>query len=71
MCILRTKASLLYSRGLDYNIQARTYRRQLKLQTQDYIVLAILVLLLLGSLYLHYLGIGNPTEQFVLKFLDK
>jgi uncharacterized membrane protein YdcZ (DUF606 family) len=61
----------ILSRGFDYNISARTYRRQLKFQTQDYIVLAILVLLLFGSLYLNYLGIGNPTEQFVLKLLDK
>ena len=61
----------ILSRGFDYNIQARTYRRQLKFQTQDYIVLAILVLLLFVSLYLNYLGIGNLTEQFVLKLLSK
>jgi energy-coupling factor transporter transmembrane protein EcfT len=60
----------ILSRGFDYNINARTYRRQLKFQTQDYIVLSVLVLLLFGSLYLNSLGIGNPTEQFVLKLLD-
>jgi len=61
----------ILSRGFDYNISARTYRRQLKFQTRDYIVLAILVLLLFGSLYLNYLQIGNPTEQFVLKLLNR
>jgi energy-coupling factor transporter transmembrane protein EcfT len=61
----------ILSRGFDYNIQARTYRRQLKFQTQDYVVLSILVLLLFGGLYLNSLGIGNPTEQFVLNLLDK
>jgi energy-coupling factor transport system permease protein len=61
----------ILSRGFDYNISARTYRRQLKFQTQDYIVLSILVLLLFGSLYLNYLQIGNPTEQFVLNLLDR
>jgi energy-coupling factor transporter transmembrane protein EcfT len=61
----------ILSRGFDYNINARTYRRQLKFQTQDYIVLSILVLVLFGSLYLNYLGMGNPTEQFVLSLLDK
>jgi energy-coupling factor transporter transmembrane protein EcfT len=60
----------ILSRGFDYNINARTYRRQLKFQTQDYVVLSVLVLLLFGSLYLNSLGIGNPTEQFVLSLLD-
>jgi energy-coupling factor transporter transmembrane protein EcfT len=60
----------ILSRGFDYNINARTYRRQLKFQTQDYVVLSILVLLLFGSLYLNSLGMGNPTEQFVLSLLD-
>ena len=59
----------ILSRGFDYNIDARTYRRQLKFQTRDYLVLAILILLLFGSLYLNYLNIGNPTEQFVLNLL--
>jgi energy-coupling factor transporter transmembrane protein EcfT len=60
----------ILSRGFDYNIDARTYRRQLKFQTADYIVLSILVLLLFGSLYLNYLELGNPTEQFVLSLID-
>lgn len=59
----------ILSRGFDYNIDARTYRRQLKFETRDYLVLAILVLLLFGGLYLNYLNIGNPTEQFVLNLL--
>ena len=59
----------ILSRGFDYNIDARTYRRQLKFQTRDYLVLATLVLLLFGSLYLNYLNIGNPTEQFILNLL--
>jgi len=61
----------ILSRGFDYNINARTYRRQLKFQTRDYMVLSILVLLLFGGLYLNYLQIGNPTEQFVLRLLDR
>lgn len=61
----------ILSRGFDYNISARTYRRQLKFHTQDYIVLSALVLLLFGSLYLNYLQIGNPTEQFVLSLFNE
>lgn len=59
----------ILSRGFDYNISARTYRRQLKFRTQDYIVLSILVLLLFGGLYLNYLHLGNPTEQLILNLL--
>jgi energy-coupling factor transporter transmembrane protein EcfT len=61
----------ILSRGFDYNISARTYRRQLKFYTRDYIVLSILVLLLFGSLYLNYLNLGNPTEQFILNLLNE
>lgn len=61
----------ILSRGFDYNINARTYRRQLKFQARDYIVLSILVLLLFGSLYLNYVQLGNPTEQLVLNLLDR
>jgi energy-coupling factor transport system permease protein len=56
----------ILSRGFDYNISARTYRRQLKFQTADYLVLTLLVLLLFAGLYLNYLNLGNPTEQFIL-----
>jgi energy-coupling factor transport system permease protein len=61
----------ILSRGFDYNISARTYRRQLKFQTQDYIVLGALVLFLFGSLYLNYLGLGNPTELLILDILER
>jgi energy-coupling factor transporter transmembrane protein EcfT len=61
----------ILSRGFDYNINARTYRRQLKFQTRDYVVLSILVLLLFGGLYLNSVQLGNPTEQLVLNLLDR
>lgn len=64
-------AVAILSRGFDYNISARTYRRQLIFHTRDYIVLTILVLLLFGSLYLNYLHVGNPTEQFILNLLNE
>jgi energy-coupling factor transporter transmembrane protein EcfT len=60
----------ILSRGFDYHIEARTYRRQLKFQKRDYIVIAVLILLLFGSLYLNYLQLGTPTEQFVLSLLN-
>jgi energy-coupling factor transporter transmembrane protein EcfT len=59
----------ILSRGFDYNIGARTYRRQLAFHRIDYLVLALIVALILGSLYLNYLGLGNPTEQLILNVL--
>ena len=60
----------ILSRGFDYNIAERTYRRQLKFQTTDYIVLTLIVLLLFAGMYLNYLNLGNPTEQFILSLLN-
>ena len=60
----------ILSRGFDYNIAERTYRRQLKFQTTDYIVLTLIVLLLFAGMYLNYLNLGNPTEQFILNLLE-
>ncbi len=59
----------ILSRGFDYNISGRTYHRQLRFHTEDYVVIATIILLLLGSLYLNYLGLGNPTERLVLSLL--
>jgi energy-coupling factor transporter transmembrane protein EcfT len=61
----------ILSRGFDYNINARTYRRQLKFHKPDYIVLSVLVFLLFTGLYLNSVGLGNPTEQLVLSILNK
>lgn len=62
-------AIAILSRGFDYNIGKRTYRRQLIFQQIDYIVLGIIIMLILGSILLNYLQIGNPTEQLILSFL--
>lgn len=62
-------AIAILSRGFDYNIGKRTYRRQLIFQQIDYVVLAIIIVLILGSILLDYLQIGNPTEQFILSLL--
>ena len=63
-------AIAILSRGFDYNIGKRTYRRQLVFQQIDFVVFAIIVLLILGSILLNYLEIGNPTEQFILSLLS-
>jgi energy-coupling factor transporter transmembrane protein EcfT len=59
----------ILSRGFDYNISKRTYRRQLVFHTLDFVVIGILIGLIFASLALNYLGIANPTEQFILNLL--
>ena len=59
----------ILSRGFDYNISKRTYRRQLVFHTLDFVVIGILIVLIFASLALNYLGIANPTEQFILNLL--
>jgi len=56
----------ILARGFDYDIGARTYRRQLIFTKEDYIFLLIMISLLIGGMVLNYLGIGNLTEQWVL-----
>jgi energy-coupling factor transporter transmembrane protein EcfT len=63
-------AIAILSRGFDYNIDKRTYRRQLVFRRIDLITMAIMVLMILGSILINSLGIGNPTEQFILKLLS-
>jgi energy-coupling factor transport system permease protein len=61
----------ILARGFDYNISARTYRRQLKFHRIDYIVMGIILAMLLGALLLNFLGLGNPTEQLILNILGQ
>lgn len=56
----------ILARGFDYDIGARTYRRQLIFTKEDYIFLLIMIALLIGGMVLNYLGFGNLTEQWVL-----
>ena len=59
----------IMARGFDYNIAARTYRRQLTFTANDYIFLLIMVALLIAGMALNYLGIGNLTEQLILAWM--
>jgi energy-coupling factor transport system permease protein len=63
-------AIAILSRGFDYNISKRTYRRQLVFRRIDYTVMAVMIFLILGSLALNYLQIGSPTEKLILNLLS-
>jgi energy-coupling factor transporter transmembrane protein EcfT len=59
----------ILARGFDYNIEARTYRRQLAFTWEDYVFLFVMIVLLIGGLVLNYFGIGNLTEQLIFKWI--
>jgi energy-coupling factor transport system permease protein len=62
-------AIAILARAFDYNIAQRTYRRELRFQTRDYLALALLIGLFLGSLSLDSLGLANPTESWILTWI--
>jgi energy-coupling factor transporter transmembrane protein EcfT len=58
-------AVAIQARAFDFNVKARTYRRALVFQRLDYLFMALIVGLLLGGLWLDYLGLSQPTEQLI------
>jgi energy-coupling factor transport system permease protein len=58
-------AVAIQARAFDFNVKARTYRRALIFQRMDYIFMGLMIGLLLGGLWLNYLGLSQPTEQFI------
>ena len=60
----------ILSRGFDYNISKRTYRREFSFRRDDYIVLSVMFLLLAGGLLMQNFGISSPTENFILKIIQ-
>lgn len=59
----------ILSRGFDYNVGNRTFRREFKFEKNDYIFMAgILVIILAGMLLNHY-NLGNLTEQFIFNLM--
>ena len=63
-------AIAILSRGFDYNIGKRTYRRKLVFQRIDFLVIGTIIVLILGSLSLNSLNIGTPPEQAILGLLQ-
>lgn len=59
----------ILSRGFDYNITKRTFRREFIFQKNDFIFMTIMFLAILAGMLLNHFGIGNFTEQAVLRFL--
>ncbi|MDO9545762.1 MAG: energy-coupling factor transporter transmembrane component T [Pelolinea sp.] len=61
----------ILSRGFDYNISERTYRREFSFKRDDYMVLSFLLFLIIGGLVMEHLGVSSPVETFILSTLPK
>jgi len=59
----------ILSRGFDYNIGARTYRRNFEFHRDDFIVLGCIFGVILLGLLLKDIGWNNPTENLILGLL--
>ncbi len=57
----------ILSRGFDYNITKRTFRREFVFQRNDFIFMAIMFVVILAGMVLNYLEKGNFTEQALLR----
>jgi len=61
----------ILSRGFDYNISERTYRREFTFHRQDYLVLAVLLFVIVGGLLLDRIGISTPTETIIMGWIQR
>jgi|GEM_PF-840939 len=59
----------ILSRGFDYNIKKRSFRRQFQFQKSDYLVLATLLIVIISGMLLNQFGAGNFTEQFIFSLI--
>lgn len=59
----------ILSRGFDYNIKARTFRREFVFQRSDYVFMAIIIFVILGGMLLNHFGLGNLTEQAIFSLI--
>jgi len=60
----------ILSRGFDYNIGARTYRREFTFHRDDFVVIGVIFALILLGLTLKNLGLSSPTEEFILSLVN-
>jgi energy-coupling factor transport system permease protein len=60
----------ILSRGFDYNISKRTFRREFKFHKKDYAVISIIIGIIVIGMLLNHFQIGNFTEQFILSLVQ-
>lgn len=60
----------ILSRGFDYNIAARTFRRFFEFRRTDFIFIGSLVVVVIAGMLLNQNNLGNLTEQLFLKLIS-
>jgi len=61
----------ILSRGYDYNVTQRTFRREFRFQRDDFVVIAALLVIIIGGILLNHSGVGNFTEQAILRLITR
>lgn len=59
----------ILSRGFDYNISKRTFRREFKFQKQDFLFMAGILSIIIVGMMLNHFNLGNLTEQYIFSLL--
>jgi energy-coupling factor transporter transmembrane protein EcfT len=60
----------ILSRGFDYNISKRTFRREFKFEKDDYLFMTGILTIIIVGMLLNHFNLGNLTEQFIFNFLQ-
>lgn len=60
----------ILSRGFDYNISKRTFRREFKFEKDDYLFMTGILTIIIVGMMLNHFNLGNLTEQFIFNFLQ-
>lgn len=59
----------ILSRGFDYNISKRTFRREFKFEKDDYLFMTGILTIIIAGMLLNHFNLGNLTEQFIFNLL--
>lgn len=59
----------ILSRGFDYNISKRTFRREFKFEKDDYLFMTGILTIIIVGMLLNHFNLGNLTEQFIFNLL--
>ncbi|HSM23521.1 MAG TPA: energy-coupling factor transporter transmembrane component T [Anaerolineaceae bacterium] len=59
----------ILSRGFDYNISKRTFRREFKFEKSDFLFMAGILTIIIVGMLLNHFNLGNLTEQFIFNLM--
>jgi len=59
----------ILSRGFDYNIGKRTFRREFKFEKDDYVFMGAILIIIIAGMLLNHFNLGNLTEQFIFNLM--